>query len=608
MRRQAQELSRHQAAREGTPADLPHARLLASNPFALEPPSSMLILESVGPRDPAPLNSGETARRYAATFHWLSASLDSSSEQTLVAGAMHGSGAKRRSWPMLLPTDVRFLRLQAARTGDQRGLLFQDRLWSYGGLAAWVDALATELVAAGCTTGQRIAFRVPNSPLAVASHYAAWAIGATAAPLAARASNEEIARALDHLEPHALLLDPESVAPLEPVWRGRPLAVLECPPTPEGIVRVVSHPGREASKSRRSVARGLAVLAGTSGTTGKPKAVMLTHENLFWSALACSAARGDNGTEVGAALSALSHTPVFVSHVLCRILFGATVLLFPRFDVDALFWAVERYGITDLTLIGGMVFDVTRQGSVPPAVRERVRKVSVGGAFTPMSAKEALREIFPRSEIIEAYGQSEATNGVAMARGSAVFEHPGTVGRANPHVVVRVRKDDGSWAAPGEEGEIVVGGPTTMQGYWRDVAATRQALREGWLHTGDLGRMDEEGFLYITGRVKNIIITGGENVSPAEVEEVLRRHPAVADVAVLGTPHPKWGEQVTAVVVPSPGTSPNADDLVAFAAQHLAGFKKPRRIEFVDVLPRNAMNKVDLAALRARFVSPRESS
>ena len=182
-------------------------------------------------------------------------------------------------------------------------------------------------------------------------------------------------------------------------------------------------------------------------------------------------------------------------------------------------------------------------------MRRTVRKVSVGGAPTPMSAKRELGRIFAGAEIIEAYGQTESTDGVTMARGTSVFDRPGTIGAANPHVVVAVRRPTAAWPRPDEEGELVVGGPTVMGGYYRDRAATAGAVRDGWLHTGDRGRRDGDGYFYITGRVKDLIITGGENVSPVEIEDVLRAHPDVEDVAVIGTPHPKWGEQVTAVIV-----------------------------------------------------------
>ncbi|MGH7789860.1 MAG: class I adenylate-forming enzyme family protein, partial [Candidatus Binatia bacterium] len=345
----------------------------------------------------------------------------------------------------------------------------------------------------------------------------------------------------------------------------------------------------------------LAVLAYTSGTTGAPKGVMISHANLLWSAFACAAARGDTHDSVGASLSPLTHTPVFVSHLLCRILTGATTVLLEKFDLPALLAQVEATGVTDLPLIGGMVFEVVAMGEVSDAVRRTVRKVSVGGAPTPMGAKRELRRIFAGAEVIEAYGQTESTNGVTMARQTSVFDRPGTIGTANPHVIVAVQRADGSLAADDEDGELVVGGPTVMGGYYRDRVATAEVVRAGWLHTGDRGRRDAEGYFYLTGRMKDLIITGGENVSPVEVEEVLRAHPDVADVAVIGTPHPKWGEQVTAVVVRRAGTALDADAVATFAGARLAGFKKPRRVEFVDALPRNAAKKVMTGVLRDRF-------
>jgi fatty-acyl-CoA synthase len=265
--------------------------------------------------------------------------------------------------------------------------------------------------------------------------------------------------------------------------------------------------------------------------------------------------------------------------------------------------ATQRFGITDLPLIAGMTFDIVAVRSIPHAVRRTVEKVSVGGAATPMQAKHDLAAIFDGAEIIEAYGQSESTDGVAMARGTRVFDHPGTVGRMNPYVHVAVRRTDGMLAANGEEGELVIGGPTVMPGYYRDPAATVATIRDGWLHTGDLGRRNDAGYFFITGRVKDLIITGGENVSPVEVEDVLRTHPGVADVAVIGTPHPKWGEQVTAVIVVKTGAQLDETAISHYAGTRLSGFKKPRRVEFVAALPRNAANKVQTSVLRQQFSS-----
>jgi acyl-CoA synthetase (AMP-forming)/AMP-acid ligase II len=502
--------------------------------------------------------------------------------------------------PLLLPTTPAFLRLQARGRGDAGGIAFANRRIPFGALAEAADDLTRALVRRGIGAGDAVGICAANEPAIVAMLYAVWGLGGVAVPIGVRATGEEAARVLGHARARALLADVRR-ADLARAAAGVPTLVCQAdvPLRPRLHRRAPARRGGKAPRAPRP--DDLAAIAYTSGTTGAPKGVALSHANLLWATLACGQARGDRAEGVGACLSPLTHIPVLVSHLLCRVLVGATAVLLEKFDVAAVLDAVERFGVTDLPLIGGMVFDVVQLGAVPPAVRAVVEKVSVGGAPTPMDAKRALARIFERAEVIEAYGQTESTDGVTMARGTSVFDREGTVGRTNPFVVVGIRRPDGTLAAAVEEGEIVVSGPTVMQGYHRDRAATAATVRDGWLHTGDLGRQDGDGYLYVTGRVKDLIITGGENVSPAEVEDVLRAHPDVADVAVIGTPHPRWGEQVTAVVVVRPGRAVDAEALTVFAGTRLAGFKKPRRIEFVAALPRNAANKVSVGALRARF-------
>jgi acyl-CoA synthetase (AMP-forming)/AMP-acid ligase II len=503
---------------------------------------------------------------------------------------------------MLLPTSVEFLRLQGRRRGSAAGLHFHDRFVPWGELADTVDALGTWLARRGVGAGDPVGVLAANEPAMVAVTFAVWEIGAVVVPLAVRSTPDELAALLAHVRARALLADEARAAVAREAAATVGVAAYVCRPGPPLSPRRLR--GSLPARRRRPRAPGaehLAAVTYTSGTTGRPKGVTLTHANLLWAALACGQARGDGPDGVGVCLSPLTHVPVFVSHFLCRVLAGATAVLLERFDVAAVLDAVERHGVTDLPLIGGMVFDVVAEGGVPERVRRSVRRVSVGGAPTRMEHKRELARIFPGAEVIEAYGQTESTDGVTMARGTSALDRPGTVGRPNPYVVVDVRRPDGRRAEPGEEGEIVVAGPTVMRGYHRDRRATAAALRGGWLHTGDLGQRDADGYLFWTGRVKDLIITGGENVSPTEVEEVLRAHPGVADVAVIGTPHPRWGEQVTAVVVRRTGVTVDGPTLEAFAGTRLAGHKRPRRIEFVATLPRNAANKVETALLRERF-------
>jgi fatty-acyl-CoA synthase len=489
-----------------------------------------------------------------------------------------------------------YLHLLAERRPAAGGLGFRGRVLSWGLVADAVDGLAAWLARRGLGGGRHVAVMAANEPALVAMAWAIWGLGDVYLPIAARAPAAEAARLLVHARASALLCDAARADVAREAAAAAGVPAYVCEPDLPLAPRVVRRGRVAGARSPR-----LAAIAYTSGTTAAPKGVMLTHDQLLWATLACAHARGDAPDAVGACLSPLTHTPVLVSHLLCRVLLGGTAVLLERFDVGAVLAAVERFAITDLPLIGGMVHDVVRQGSVPPAVHESVRKVSVGGAPTPMEAKQRLAGIFPRAEVIEAYGQTESTDGVTMARGTSVFDRPGTVGRPNPHVIVAVQRTDGRRCAPDEEGEIVVRGPTVMAGYHRDPRATADAMRGGWLHTGDLGRQDADGWLFVTGRLKDLIITGGENVSPVEVEDVLRTHPDVADVAVIGTPHPRWGEQVTAIVVRRAGAVLSADGLGAWAGTRLAGYKKPRRIEFVASLPRNASNKVETGVLRARY-------
>jgi len=302
-----------------------------------------------------------------------------------------------------LPTTPAFLHLQARRRGESGGLVFRQRHIPYGALASAVDEVAAWLARRGVGHGQHVGVMIANAPAMAAATYALWGLGAASVPIAVRSTSAEVAGLLTHARATALLCGAEraEVGAEAAAAAGVAACAVDADlPLRPRILRRGRTPTHSAGRAPGP--HDLAVLAYTSGTTGAPKGAMIRHANLFWSALACSGARGDRPDGVGASLSPLTHTPVFVSHLLCRVLVGATTVLLQRFDVPALLECVERHAITDLPLIGGMVFEVVALGEVPPAVRTTVNKVTVGGAPTPMAAKRELGRIFAGAEVIEA--------------------------------------------------------------------------------------------------------------------------------------------------------------------------------------------------------------
>ncbi len=487
-----------------------------------------------------------------------------------------------------------WLRARAAATPTRLALLFQGRALTYGDLDRWADGLAHALAEEGVEPGHRVAVLLPNSPLYVALVHGVARLGGVLVPLNTRWTAQERAGGLARVRPHTVIAPqgptPEEAAVLAPD-RWRTPAGLPGEEDVRGGERWPSFPRSQEPKPPGSR---LQALVFTSGTTGEPKAAMLTFANHLWSAVASAFRLGvDPGDRW------LSSLPLYhvggLALVFRSCLYGTALVLHEGFDVDAFRASLDADRITLTSLVPTMLYRLL-QGDPRPWPRH-LRRVLLGGAAASPELLAAARAA--RVPVATTYGLTEAASQVATALPEQVQAKPGTVGRPLLFTRVRVVDPGGQDVPPGQVGEIWVRGPQVMQGYWEDPEATAQALARGWLHTGDLGYLDPEGDLWVVQRRKDLIVSGGENVYPTEVEAVLRQHPAVEEACVVGLADPEWGQRVAAMVQVRPHARVDEADLVRFCRQRLAGYKVPRRVRVVAQLPQTASGKIDRGQVAA---------
>jgi acyl-CoA synthetase (AMP-forming)/AMP-acid ligase II len=338
----------------------------------------------------------------------------------------------------------------------------------------------------------------------------------------------------------------------------------------------------------------------TSGTTGRPKGAVLTHRNLTASTLSWIHEMRADQDDVW-----LSGQPLFhiggINGLLPFLVLGATVVLTPTttFDPSATLRLIEAHGVTMCIFVPTQWAAICAHDAVTQIDARRLRVAMWGASPAPRRTLAAIAETFPGAAIVSAYGQTEMSGATTLLKGGD--SKLGSVGIPMLGVELRVVDDELQDVAPGGVGEIVYRGPSVMAGYHGQPEATREAFAGDWFHSGDLARLDEEGYLWLVDRKKDMIVSGGENVYPAEVERVLLDHPAVAEAAVIGVPHPRWVETPLAFVVLHEGAAVGESDLIAHCRRYLAGFKKPSAVLVVPELPRNAGGKVLKRRLRESY-------
>ncbi len=473
---------------------------------------------------------------------------------------------------------------------------------SYAELDARIGARAARLAALGVGHGDRVALLGENSPGYLEWLFAAARLGAITVPVNMRLSAAEVAYVVAD-SGATVLVRSTTFAPLADAAR----AELDAAPVLVELGQAPDGPGRREPEPSTGRGGEPCVIMYTSGTTGRPKGAVLTHDNMLWNAVnMLSAGPGIASTDVTIAAAPLFHIGALGLSALPILYAGGTVVVVPSFDPAGFLDLMATHGVTTQFLVPAMWAALTRVPDLGERSFPALRFAISGGAPCPVTVIE--RFLALGWTFTEGFGMTELSPSALFLDAADVVSHAGSVGRPFLHVDARLVDEAGEDVGVGEVGELVLRGPTVFAGYWNRPEETAEAFRDSgqhadrWFHSGDLGTRDEQGFVTLVDRKKDMIITGGENVYPVEVEQVLYRHPGIADVAVVGVGDPQWGESVVAVVVPAdPEAPPAADDVIAFAREHIAHFKAPRSVEIVAELPRNATGKLLKRVLRERF-------
>jgi long-chain acyl-CoA synthetase len=478
--------------------------------------------------------------------------------------------------------------------------IFEDRRRTYAEVLDRVARFAAGLVAMGAKPGDRIAILALNSDSYFEAYYAILWAGGLAVPCNTRWAAAEHLAALADCEPAYVLVDQhfvQIVAQLPPALRSRVIYMGEA----RGEFVADEIIAKSSPIEDRSGADDMpAAIFYTGGTTGASKGVILSHDNLIVNFLACCTVEPHPRDCVYLHVAPMFHL-ADATMVLGLTQLAATHVMLARFDPAAVVDAIHRYGVNSVLLVPTMIGMVDQYLREHPQPLNEVCRMTYGASPISETLMRRTLEMFPNARITQAYGQTELSPVATFL----LHEHhvtPGklrSAGRAIPGVELRIVDPDLNTLASGAVGEILVRGPNVMRGYWRKPELTASTIVEGWVRTGDAGYLDEDGFLFLVDRVKDMIVTGGENVYSAEVENALAQHAAVLECAVIGVPDDRWGERVHAIVRFRPACAATEDELTAHCITLIAGYKRPRSFEIrQQPLPLSGAGKILKTELR----------
>jgi len=479
-----------------------------------------------------------------------------------------------------------------------------------------INRLANAISGLPCRRGDRVAVLAHNCFQYVELYFACAKAGTPIVPLNYRLSGRELTYILNHSEARALFFGQKYLPVIEEIKRDLEyVAHLVCIdaapagiPHYESLLKMASDAEPEVPLSEEDVA----ILGYTGGTTGLPKGVMTTHRNVISSCYNCAVEMRLHPETVYLNAPPLFHAGDAMGMFAFSFVGGTNVVV-DSFDPERVLRVIEEQRVTHPLLVPAMILALLRYPDVKKFDLSSLQTIIYGTAPMPFEPLLQALRVFGCG-FAQIYGATETFVPISILKPEDhlvdgpehLMKRMLSAGRSMIGVEVRIVGDDGKELPPGQIGEIAVRGANVMKGYWKQPELTEEVLKDGWYHTGDMGRMDELQYIYIVDRKKDMIISGGENIYPKEVEDVLFMHPAVADAAVIGVPDEQWGEAVKALVIKKPGMEVTEEELIDHCKRHLASYKKPKSVEFVSELPRSTAGKVLKNVLREKYWQGRE--
>jgi len=493
------------------------------------------------------------------------------------------------------------LRHHSAKRPHKLAVVEGDRRLTYAELDALADAFAALLRSRGVKRGDRVAILAPSGIDWITYYLGVQRCGAAAVPLNWKLTPAEISSNARALDVALAVVDPALDGTLA---AGIPvdLKLIAGGVGDTSVAHLVQAHRRVRVECDVDENDTQAIML-TGGTTGSQKGVVLSHRNIFWNTLQLVVDTEMDEDDVTILATPLHHAGALIIWFIPHLYLGATSVILPEYSTEALIETIAANRVTN----GWTPPSMTRDLLQHPLARQRdlscFKRWYVAGGPFPRRDREEMKALIPGVKIFYQYGLTEAGVMVSVLRDKDYERAPDSIGRPFSHCEVKIVRDDGTTAAPGEVGEIVLRSPSVMQGYFRQPEATAETIRSGWLHTGDLGSTNDSGYIHFHDRLKDMVKTGGNNVYSQQVEQVLQRHPCVREVAVFGVPSEKWGEEVTAVVVLRDGTKATDEDIQAYGREHLARYMVPKQVIFLpyEELPVNYSGKIVKKELRARY-------